>query len=116
MDGPGSVGIIWPKLFCRARLIFNEVVSALKIVNFSQKDLLLGLRPINVPFRNLFFKVQVDVKSSGRRRVEQQETSLVVLKIGLEQKVSIRFPFFLFSLLSLEHSIRRKFFTFSSRK
>ena len=65
-------------------------------------------------FRNLFFKVQVDVKSSGR----VEETSLVVLKIGLEQKVSIRFPFFLFSLLllSLEHSIRRKFFTFSSRK
>ena len=100
MDGPGSVGIIWPKLFCRARLIFNEVVSALKIVNFSQKDLLLGLRPINVPFRNLFFKVQVDVKSSGRR--VEQETSLVVLKIGLEQKVSIRFPFFsLFTTLRL---------------
>ena len=48
-------------------------------------------------FRNLFFKVQVDVKSSGR----VEETSLVVLKIGLEQKVSIRFPFFLFSLLLL---------------
>ena len=65
-------------------------------------------------FRNLFFKVQVDVKSSGR----VEETSLVVLKIGLEQKVSIRFPFFLFSLLllSLEHSIRRKIFTSSSRK
>ena len=51
-------------------------------------------------FRNLFFKVQVDVKSSGR----VEETSLVVLKIGLEQKVSIRFPFF--SLAALLEILR----------